>query len=42
LTRIANIRKMSREFDKTKLSPQGFFIDVNDKDFTLPDGSKVS
>jgi len=33
---------MAREFDRSKLSKQGFFVDVNDKDITLPDSSKVA
>jgi glutamate dehydrogenase len=41
LTRLANERVMVREFDRTKLSPKGFFVDVNDKNVALPDGSVV-
>jgi glutamate dehydrogenase len=31
-----------RFFDKSKLSPRGFFVDIDDNDLTLPDGTIVS
>jgi len=33
---------MVREFDILKLSPRGFYVDVNNKDLVLPDGTKVA
>lgn len=42
LRRLADARSMSRSFNKSKLSPQGFFVDVSDVDVTLPNGSQVS
>lgn len=41
LRRLANARVMSREFDRKKLSPQGFFVDVTDVDVVLPNGTQV-
>jgi len=41
LTRLAKTRVMVNKFDRTKLSPQGFLVLVEDRDVTLPDGSKV-
>jgi glutamate dehydrogenase len=41
LNRLANLRKMVIHFDKSKLSPQGFVVSVDDVDITLPDGTKV-
>jgi glutamate dehydrogenase len=41
LIRLANARVMSREFDRSKLGPTGFFVDINDRDVKLPDGSIV-
>lgn len=42
LRRLANARLMSNNFDKTKLSPQGFFVDVAGNDITLPNGTQIS
>jgi len=42
LLRLATKRLMSREFDKSKLSPQGFFVDVSTNEITLPNGTQVS
>mmetsp|Transcript_5048 Transcript_5048/g.7107 ORF Transcript_5048/g.7107 Transcript_5048/m.7107 type:complete len:1008 (-) Transcript_5048:48-3071(-) len=39
LTELAKQRKMAREFDKTKLSAKGFFVDVDQTDIKLPDGT---
>jgi len=39
---VANHRLMVREFDRSKLSPKGFFVDINDVDQSLPDGSVVA
>jgi glutamate dehydrogenase len=41
LTRLANKRQMVRFFDKSKLSKDGFFVDVDDREITLPDGEIV-
>mmetsp|Transcript_8269 Transcript_8269/g.34732 ORF Transcript_8269/g.34732 Transcript_8269/m.34732 type:complete len:1010 (-) Transcript_8269:63-3092(-) len=41
LTRLANARQMTDHFDKSKLSPEGFYVSVNDVDVTLPDGTVV-
>ncbi len=32
---------MVREFDRTKLSAKSFFVDINDRDVTLYDGTVV-
>jgi len=42
LTYLAEGRKMVREFNMSKLSPEGFYIDINDIDKALPDGTIVS
>lgn len=42
LTRLAQKRVMVEKFDQSKLSRHGFFIHINDKDKTLPNGTKVS
>lgn len=42
LVRLARARVMSRDFDRTKLSPRGFFVDVQSNDIVLPDGTQVS
>jgi len=42
LLAVADARKMAREFDKSKISAQGFFVDINDIDKKLPDGTVVS
>ncbi|MCK5740030.1 NAD-glutamate dehydrogenase [bacterium] len=41
LTRLAVARVMVEKFDTKKLTADGFFVHVNDKDLTLPDGSVV-
>jgi glutamate dehydrogenase len=41
LNRLADNRVMVREFNKAKLSPKGYLIDINDKNVTLPDGTVV-
>jgi len=42
LVRLAVARKMVKFFDKSKLSPKGFFVDVDDHDIVLPDGTVVA
>ncbi|KAM9956355.1 hypothetical protein ACTFIR_003068 [Dictyostelium discoideum] len=39
--RLASKRQMARYFDKSKLSPQGFFVDVAENDVKLPNGEIV-
>jgi glutamate dehydrogenase len=41
LFRLARKRLMIEEFDKSGLSKNGFFVSINDKEVTLPDGSIV-
>jgi glutamate dehydrogenase len=41
LTRLADARQMVRAFDQSKLGPKGFFVDVEDRDITLPDGTSI-
>jgi len=41
LVRLAKQRKMVEHFDKSYLSRKGFFISINDKEVTLPDGTLV-
>jgi glutamate dehydrogenase len=41
LTRLATARVMGEKFDKTKLSPKGFFVHIDDKDIKLPSGEIV-
>eukprot|EP00744_Colponema_vietnamica_P000547 GILI01000975.1.p1 GENE.GILI01000975.1~~GILI01000975.1.p1 ORF type:complete len:1068 (-),score=387.39 GILI01000975.1:8-3133(-) len=41
LARLADLRKPVSFFDASKLSPQGFLVKVEDRDVTLPDGTKV-
>nr|AOE43328.1 glutamate dehydrogenase 2 [Rostrostelium ellipticum] len=41
ISRLAGKRQMARNFDKTKLSAKGFFVDVQDNDVTLPNGEVV-
>ncbi len=41
LLKLANERKMVENFDESMLSPEGFFVSVNDKKVTLPDGTFV-
>ena len=42
LIRLADKRAMAEEFNTKLLSPKGFFVSVNDKEITLPDGTFVS
>jgi len=42
LSRLAKNRIMAREFDRTKLSQSGFFVDVSANEVVLPDGTQVS
>ena len=41
LTALAKQRKMVESFDRSKLSSGGFFVHVNDRNVTLPDGTEV-
>ncbi|EGC37734.1 NAD+ dependent glutamate dehydrogenase [Dictyostelium purpureum] len=41
ILRLAGKRQMARYFEKSKLSAQGFFVDVQDTDFKLPNGDIV-
>ena len=41
LGRLAEKRVMVQEFDRKRLSKEGFFVSVNDRDVRLPDGSTV-
>jgi len=41
LLKLANERIMVENFDQSMLSPDGFFVSVNDKQVTLPDGTLV-
>ncbi|MBW6485974.1 MAG: NAD-glutamate dehydrogenase [Syntrophobacterales bacterium] len=41
LIRLAQKRVMVEKFDREKLSREGFFISVNDRDVSLPDGELV-
>jgi glutamate dehydrogenase len=41
LLRLANARKMVVNFDTSALSSDGFFISINDKNITLPNGTFV-
>ncbi|RPI27437.1 MAG: hypothetical protein EHM61_08490 [Acidobacteria bacterium] len=41
LGRLADARSMIRHFDRSRLSPDGFLVLVEDRDVTLPDGSRV-
>jgi glutamate dehydrogenase len=42
LLRLATGRMMSNNFNKSKLSPQGFFVSITDSDVVLPNGTPVS
>jgi glutamate dehydrogenase len=39
IARLAHRRLMVSEFDKSFISKNGFFVSINDKEITLPDGS---
>jgi len=41
LNRLANARLMGKEFNKSLLSPKGFFVDISDIDYKLPNGEIV-
>ncbi len=41
LLRLAEGRKMAEHFDRKRLSKGGFFVSVNDREITLPDGTVV-
>ena len=41
LKELAHKRRMVEHFNKAKLGPKGFFIHINDKNTTLPDGTPV-
>jgi len=41
LLALANDRKMVKEFDMKKLSPKGFYVDVDAVDIKLPDGTHI-
>ena len=41
LVRLAGKRKAVDHFDRTLLSKRGFFVSVNDREVTLPDGTVV-
>lgn len=41
LTALANKRQMIKDFDRTKLSPKGFVVLIEDKNVVLPDGTTV-
>jgi glutamate dehydrogenase len=41
LLRLAENRVMAERFDRSVLSPDGFFVSIDDKKITLPDGSFI-
>lgn len=41
LIRLAKARKMVENFNRSLLSPQGFLVNIKDRDVVLPDGEKV-
>ncbi len=41
LVRLARARKMVENFNRSLLSPQGFLVNIKDRDVVLPDGEKV-
>lgn len=41
LLRLATARKMTDHFDVSKLSPEGFYVSVNDNDKVLPGGKVI-
>ena len=41
LNELARNRKMIEHFDKAKIGSKGFFVHINDKNATLPDGTLV-
>ncbi|KAI0462822.1 hypothetical protein LJB42_003625 [Komagataella kurtzmanii] len=42
LLSLATKRKMVDQFDRTKLSPKGYFVSVDDVDFKTPDGKIIT
>ncbi|HTZ53273.1 MAG TPA: NAD-glutamate dehydrogenase domain-containing protein [Spirochaetia bacterium] len=42
ITRLAKAGKDCSGFDRSRLGPRGFLVTVNDRDVTLPDGSRVA
>jgi glutamate dehydrogenase len=42
LARLARARRTVSEFDMTRLGPKAFFVGVDDRDVTLPDGRTVA
>jgi len=42
LTRLAKKRLMVEHFDQSKLTANGFFVHINDKNVSLPDGTRVA
>jgi len=41
LTRLAKKRVMVEQFEKSRLSTNGFFVHINDRNIALPDGSAI-
>jgi glutamate dehydrogenase len=41
LIRLAKKRVMSEHFDRAKLSPEGFFVHINHRSVTLPNGQTI-
>jgi glutamate dehydrogenase len=41
LRRLARKRVMAEHFNREKLGPRGFFVHINDKNITLPDGTRI-
>ncbi len=41
LIRLARKRVMSEHFDRSKLSPDGFFVHINQRNVTLPNGQTI-
>jgi len=41
LQKLVGQRKAVEHFKKTALSPEGFFVSINDKEVTLPDGTVI-
>lgn len=41
LVRLARARKMVENFNRSLLSPQGFLVNIKDRDVVLPDGERV-
>jgi glutamate dehydrogenase len=39
LKRLAQKRVMAENFDKSKIGPRGFFVHINDRNVSLPDGT---